>query len=162
MRRYARLITLAAMVIAGCAGSPSGPRLRPGSPAQAAFEQQHLQAATREESEGDLAQAAWHWEVLNVLRPDKATYADHLTQTRARIAQEVASRLRAARQAQQKGALVEATQRYLAVMALQPDHEEAAEALRALERERVRKEQLGRYSSRLLQPRMTAPATSKP
>lgn len=162
MRRHAGLLMLAAMMLAGCANGPSGPLLRTSSPAQTAFEQQHLQAATREENEGDLAQAAWHWEVLTVLRPDKAAYADHLTQTRARITLEVASRLRAARQAQQKGLTGEATQRYLAVMALQPDHEEAAEALRALERERVRKEQLGRYSSRLLQPRMTAPATSKP
>ncbi|MFT3859053.1 MAG: hypothetical protein QM742_16655 [Aquabacterium sp.] len=162
MRKPAYLIAFAACMLSACAGGPSGSLVRTSSPAQAAFEQQHLQAATREESEGDLAQAAWHWEVLAVLRPDKATYADHLTQTRARIAQEVVSRLRAARQAQQKGLTAEAMQRYLAVMALQPDHEEAAEALRALERERVRKEQLGRYSSRLLQPRMTAPATSKP
>jgi tetratricopeptide (TPR) repeat protein len=145
--------------LAGCANTgdtASPPFMRPAA-ALTAFEQRHLTLARLESAEGDLAEAAYHWEVLTVLRPDQADYEEQLAQARAQIERKAAELTRLARQAQQKGALEEATQRYLSVLALQPDDKAAAQALRAIERERVKRDQLGRYSSRqLLQPRIPA------
>lgn len=158
------LAMAAALWLPGCGSIDQGPPLmRPA--AQVNFEQAHLKEAKRQASAGDLAQAAFHWEVLTVLRPDMASYAEQLAQVRAEIARKVPELLRAARQAQSRGAHEEATQRYLAVLALQPGEQSAAQALRAIERERVRREHLGRYAARPFAPRMPMqpkPLTSRP
>jgi len=156
------LAMLAATWLAGCAnvGEARAPFSQPA--AVAGFEQQHLKEARKQATQGDLAEAAYHWEVLTVLRPDLAEYRQKLTQTREQIERNATELMRGARQAQQKGALEEATQRYLSVLALQPDDKAAAQALRAIERERIRREQLGKYSSRQLQPRMPAARKAAP
>lgn len=150
-------LCLAAALLAGCAhvdDTPGAPFI--GRPAaQAAFEQRHATEARQEAAQGDLAEAAFHWEVLTVLRPDMPEYEEKLAQTRAQIERRADELSKAARQAQQKGALEEAMQRWLAVLALQPDDKAAAQALRQVERERVKRDQLGKYSSRqLVQPRI--------
>lgn len=167
--RLAQVVATAVLAawLAGCANVPDGgaPFMRPT--AQVAFEKQHLAQAKRHLAEGELAQAAFHWEVLAVLRPDVPGYAEQLAQARAQIEKNAAELLRSARLAQQKGALEEATQRYLSVLALAPEDaaitQAAAQALRAIERDRVKREQLGKYSARQLQPRMpTVPRKAAP
>jgi len=133
--------------------------------AHAHFEQQQLKEARRRAAQGDLAGAAFHWEVLRVLRPDVDDYADELARTQRDIQHQVHTLLRVARQAQQKGALDEAQQHYLAVLALRPDERSAAKGLRAIEHARVQREQLGRYSARQFwapRPVPRPPLTSKP
>jgi hypothetical protein len=160
------LALLLAACLAGCANAPDtgAPFMRPA--AHVAFEKQHLALAKRHAAEDDLAQAAFHWEVLAVLRPDVPGHAAQLAQTRAQIDKRAEDLLRSARQAQQKGAWDEATQRYLSVLALAPEDaattQAASQALRAIERERVRREQLGKYTSRQLQPRMPLAVPRKP
>jgi cell division septation protein DedD len=143
---------MVAWLLAGCAnvneaGAPVFARTSP----HAGFEQQHLTQARQQTAEGDLAEAAFHWEVLTVLRPDEKEYEDKLAQTRAQIERATSELMRNGREAQRKGAWEEATQRYLALLALAPDDKAAAQALRAVERERIRRDQLNKYSSRQLQ-----------
>ncbi|MBI5924755.1 MAG: hypothetical protein HY836_04080 [Aquabacterium sp.] len=139
-------IALMCALLAACTAMPSGERGRALSPAAEAFEQATLANAQAQMQQGHLAEAAVNWEVLSVLRPDKPNYAQQLAQTRAQITQKVNEQLPAARQARQRGALDEATQRNLAILALQPDNTTAAQALRDIEQQRNKQLYLGRYS----------------
>lgn len=141
-----------AAILVGCATPPSDPGLASTSSAGASaasaagFEQQYRDRAGSAQRQGRLAEAAIAWEVLTVLRPDSRDYRDALADTRRQISAAVAERLARAAQAQRRGDLDAATQGYLAVLALQPDSNPAADALRSIERERVRRQQLGRPS----------------
>lgn len=143
---------LCAGVLAGCGTPPPGPNLSASSAAGASatsaagFEQQYRDRAGTAQRQGRLADAAIAWEVLTVLRPDSRDYRDALADTRRQISAAAAERLSRAAQAQRRGDLDAATQGYLAVLALQPDSTAAADALRSIERERVRRQQLGRLS----------------
>lgn len=150
MRGWA--VLLCAGVLVGCGTPPPGPNLVASSSAGASatsaagFEQQYRDRASTAQRQGRLADAAIAWEVLTVLRPDSRDYRDALADTRRQIGAVVAERLSRAAQAQRRGDLDAATQGYLAVLALQPDSTAAADALRSIERERVRRQQLGRPS----------------
>ena len=144
--------TLCVGLLAGCAAPPSNPGAATpfstgGSKASlSTFEQQYRDRAGSAQRQGRLADAAVAWEVLAVLRPDSREYRDALADTRRQIDVAVAERLPRAVQAQRRGDLEAATQGYLAVLALQPDSTSAADALRSIERERVKRQQLGRLS----------------
>ena len=143
---------LCAGVLVGCGTPPPDPNLAASSSAGASatstagFEQQYRDRAGNALRQGRLADAAIAWEVLTVLRPDSRDYRDALVDTRRQISAAATERLARAAQAQRRGDLDAATQGYLAVLALQPDSIAAADALRGIERERVRRQQLGRPS----------------
>lgn len=150
MRGWAALLWAGMLV--GCA-SPSSDSNRASTSSvgasaasTAGFEQQYRERASSATRQGRLADAAIAWEVLTVLRPDSRDYRDALADTRRQISAAAAERLARAAQAQRRGDLDAATQGYLAVLALQPDSNPAADALRGIERERVRRQQLGRPS----------------
>ena len=108
--------------------------------------------------QGRLADAAVVWEILGVLRPDVPEYREQWSRTQRLIEAAVAERLLRASQAQRRGELDVAAQGYLAVLALQPEHSQAAEALRAIERERNKRNVLGRAARLAATPRTPAPA----
>jgi hypothetical protein len=161
-RSFAAAWLLAAL--AGCNTAPTQPT--PDAPAVAApaaplarrdpstpagqFELQQRERAQAAARLGHWGEVALAWELLTVLRPDSAEYRERLAETQARIDTLVAERLPRAALAAQRGELEAATQHYLAIVALQPAHSGAADALRALERERNRKLYLGRYSRHTL------------
>ncbi len=157
--------TVCAGLLAGCAAPPSSPGTATGlasggsKAALSTFEQQYRDRATNAQRQGRLADAAIAWEVLAVLRPESREYREALADTRRQIDAAVAERLPRAVQAQRRGDLDAATQGYLAVLALKPDSTSAADALRSIERERVKRQQLGRLS-RLTLMRRSAEATS--
>ena len=167
MRGWAAI--LCAGILAGCATPRPDPTQSTTSSAgasaasDAGFEQQYRERASTAQRQGRLADAAIAWEVLTVLRPDSRDYRDALADTRRQISAAVAERLSRAAQAQRRGDLDTATQGYLAVLALQPDSTPAADALRSIERERVRRQQLGRSSRLALTRRSTEamPASDK-
>ena len=145
---------LCAAALAGCVSVPSPDTAAsaatgaPKTPASA-FEQQYRDRAVNAQQQGQLADAAIAWEVLATLRPESREYRDALLDTQRRIGAAVAERLPRAAQAQRRGDLDAATQGYLAVLALQPDSLPAADALRSIERERMRRQQPGLLSRRL-------------
>lgn len=179
IRRY-WVPALVSAGLAACGSSPSrDPDLRPlpdvprntASPSVAAFERAQQERALKLVQEGRLAEAASAWEVLTLLRPDAAEYRERLEQTETRIDSETADLWRKAEQARRRGELDNAQSRYLLVLQLQPDHVAAADALRAIEKERNRRSYLGRLSRLTLGKRgaggtevapVAKPATSAP
>jgi tetratricopeptide (TPR) repeat protein len=125
--------------------SPAAPAASLTTPASV-YEQRLREQALAQSRQGRLADAALSWELLTVLRPDAGDYRERMNETRRLIDAAVPERMRRGQQAQKRGELDAATTQYLAVLALQPDHEQAAEALRAIERERNRIQYLGKYS----------------
>lgn len=139
-------LSLAAALLSACTtGGRAGGSLREGAP-QSAFEEQQLAQAHVQAAQGHLGEAATHWEVLTVLRPNEPRYAQQLAQVHAQIEREANAKLSAGKAAHKRGATDEASQHYLAVLALQPDNEAAAEGLRAIEREHNQRDHLGRYA----------------
>jgi hypothetical protein len=150
------LLALAAMG-AGCASLSSTqevvvvehealPASVPLSGGAAGFEQRLRDRAVADGRQGRLADAAVGWEILSVLRPDVPEYRERLNETRRVIHAAVPERLQRAQNAWKRGELDTASAQFLAVLALQPDHPQAADALRGIERNRNRSLYLGKLS----------------
>lgn len=137
---------LAGLLLNACTSAPPSASSPRSALPRSAFEQQQLAQARAQAAQGHLAEAATHWEILSVLRPDETGYAQQLAQLRLQMDRQAANELAAAKAARQRGAIDEASQRYLAVLALRPEDEAAADALRAIEREHNKREHLGRYA----------------
>ncbi|MDH0867796.1 hypothetical protein [Mitsuaria sp. GD03876] len=140
------LAALAALALAACTSGPSGSLRGPDAPGAppSPFELAQAQRAQEQVKEGQLADAAWTWEALTVLRPDNANYRDSLAATRQLIDGGVTERVDKAKAAHKRGDLDGATSLYLGALALQPDNAEVADALRGLEKERNQKSYLGK------------------
>jgi len=167
--RLALLLLSVLMTACGSAPvtTPSGQPVDDGvavgvSPQVGAFEARQRERAQQLTRQGRLADAAVAWEILTVLRPEVAEYRERLADMRRQIDSAVADRLQRATQAQRRGDADAAMQQYLAVLALQPDHAQAADALRAIERERNRRNYLGKYSRLTLTRRAIADAEMAP
>ena len=128
------------------------------SPAPA-FERKLRERLQAQMRQSRLADAALTAETLGVLRPDVAEYRDGLAELRRQIDVAMADRMQRAAAAQKRGDIDAATQQYLAALALQPDQPQAADALRAIERERNKRNYLGKYSRFTLTKRSLAEAT---
>ena len=166
------LCILLSLVVAAC-GTPVPPSDTGGTaaarddmplPAQAqspnrAFERKQRERAQLLARQGRLGEAVLAWEVVTVLRPDAMEYRERLAELRKQVDAATAERLQRGVAAQQRGELDAATQQYLAALALQPDQAQAAEALRAIERERNKRNFLGKYSRLTLTRRSMADAT---
>jgi hypothetical protein len=117
------------------------------------FEDSLRDKALTQGRQGRLAEAALSWEILTVLRPDEAEYRARWNETRRLIDDAVPDHLLRAVQAHQRRDAETAASHYLAVLALQPDHVGAANALRAMERERT-----DRRRATASSPSLSAPA----
>ncbi|KQP22414.1 hypothetical protein [Pseudorhodoferax sp. Leaf267] len=146
-----------ALALAGCAfgppatDAPTVTQSALGPPVSradglAGFEAEQRMRVVVLEHQERWAEAAWAWEVLNVLRPGHAAYRNGAAMLQRRIDASVAEQLEQAATAQQRGALDVASTHYLRALAMQPDQAKAADALRAIERERNRRNYLGKPS----------------
>ena len=129
----------------------------PSSPA-AEFERRQRERALAFTRKQQWSDAAIAWELLTVLRPENNEYRSRLADTQRQVEVAVAEHLPLAVKAAQRADLDVATKQYLAVLALQPGNAQAAEGLRALERERNRRNYLGKYSRNTLTRRAYAEA----
>lgn len=111
------------------------------------FERVQLDRAERALAAGDLAAAALALHALRLVRPDDEGLRARLDAVQRRIAASTAERLAAAQAAHRRGDADGAAHRYLELLALDPAHREAAQALRAIEAER-RRRSLGATPSR--------------
>jgi tetratricopeptide (TPR) repeat protein len=116
-----------------------------GSP-HAAFEKQQRDRARDLSQQGYFGEAAVVWEVLALMRPDVPEYAEGLRHARSRVESRVAQRLQQADQARKRGEAEQASQLYLQVLSDEPLNAQAADALRAIERERNKRNHLGKLS----------------
>jgi len=85
-------------------------------------------------------EAVPHWEVLNLLHPEQAAYADGLVEARTRAAHAVAEHLEAAQHARKQGQTRRAAALYLSALSADPGNVEAAQALRDIQEEGTRRE----------------------
>jgi hypothetical protein len=125
------------------APAPSGVPLNPALPA---FEARQREAADSATQRGRWAEAIWALDVLQALNPNDATLKARRAQAEESVKLAASERRQQATLAQQRGDGEAATRLHLEVLSLQPTpglQAEAAEALRALERERVARQHLG-------------------
>ena len=150
------------LVLGGCASPGAAPAAAaptitapPAAPATmlpapatglASFELTMQQRAQDAERQGQLADAAWAWEALSLARPARGDAAAELARLRGVMQSRVTAALAQAQQDRQRGELERAMRGYLTVLSLQSEHRGAAEALRAIERERNERQFLGRFS----------------
>lgn len=159
--RAGRLSALAAAaLLAACASAPppaAGPievptpaATRAEPPADnrlADFERQQVELAQAAESRGHWAKAALVWEVLTLVNPEDSSHQSRWTTARKQAERLATERQAAADTAQRRGDLDAATRAWLEVLALDPGRTQAADALRLIERERVRRTTVGRFAS---------------
>jgi tetratricopeptide (TPR) repeat protein len=169
-------VALLAGALAACGSSPPAPPTPAPAPAPApaavpdpwaagveAFEQRQRDTAAAAARQGQWFEAAWAWEVLQSLNPNDAEIARRLGEARANATSAAAERIVRARQAQSRGDTETATRLYLEALALVPGQADAADALRTIERERVRRQHLGQVSRYTMTRRMdftTPPAAA--
>ncbi|HET7795834.1 MAG TPA: hypothetical protein VFL64_20775 [Rhizobacter sp.] len=138
-------VMLLCALLAACETTPTSSLplpslLAPEPEGLRAFEKQQRDQALAFEQQGALLEATQAWEVLALLRPGQ--YDERLAAAQQRLDAKAKEHLVRARQEQSRGETAAAEQYYLGVMALQPQNKEAADALRAIERARIRQEHL--------------------
>jgi tetratricopeptide (TPR) repeat protein len=171
------LIAATAALISGCADIAPAPAasppaaaapLPPDDPAPsskaealATFERQQREAADAAARQGRWVEAIWAWDVVLVLRPRDAEVTRRRAQAVDALNAALPERLARARAARSRGDLDAAARAYLDVLALAPDHATAADAMREIERERVRRYQLGQPSRAVMARRAPANTTGQ-
>ncbi|HSW03638.1 hypothetical protein [Aquabacterium sp.] len=162
------------VLLSGCAGTRPGPAapttptaaaepMAPAPTADAAvaqFERRHRERAEQATRQGRLADAAQAWEVLVTLRPQRADYRAAQAEVQRQIQAQLAERLPKALAAHKRSEWDLAAQLYLGALALSPDHEAAADGLRAVERERNKRNHVGKLARYTLARR--APGEAEP
>lgn len=147
-RRCAASCLGLAVLLAGCAAPPSAPPTeapRPAPPSrETTVEQQHRARALTAMQERRWADALVQWELLLLLRPSSAEYRGQLEATRKHIDETSADALKAGAEARKRGDLDSATTQFLRAIAADRDNDTAAQALREIERERMRRSFLNR------------------
>ncbi len=109
------------------------------APSFASFEQHHQTRAEGFAREGKWADAAVEWEILVLLRPDRAEYTKRWEEAKAKAHAAVNSDLQAAAEARRRGDLVSASALYLKALGADPGNTAAADALREIERDQARR-----------------------
>jgi len=177
----ARGLAAAALVmtsawLAGCASRSAAPSAAPpssgpvrvsagdpGAAALEAFEQRQRDAAAAATRQGLWFEAAWAWEVLLALNPRDAEITRRLAEARQAATTAAAERSARGKLALQRGDNETAVRLYIEALSFVPTHIEAGEALRAIERDRVRRQHLGQVSRYTLMRRPdTAPGSAGP
>ena len=98
---------------------------------------QHQRLARQARDAGDLATAAQQWHVVVLLAPGEQKYLREEEAVNAAIRQGVREQLQTGAGALKSGDYDRATQAMLRVLALDPDNDEAAKALRDIDRQRI-------------------------
>ena len=142
LRGALALTTLA--LLAACAQSPvvtqpvpDAPRAGGADDARAQAIARHRQLAQQAREKGDLAAAALQWKIVVLLAPGEPSFRAEQDAVNAAIRQGVRDQLQAGNAALKAGEYERATQAMLRVLALDPANEDAAKALRDLDRQRM-------------------------
>ncbi len=119
------------------------PRSHPPSTPELPLEQRERERAEALMQEGRWAEAATHWEILQLLRPDQQDYGKKLAEARSHSSHAATENLQEAEQARAQGQTSRAAVLYLKALAADPSDSEAAQALRDIEKEHARKVNFG-------------------
>ena len=134
----------AVMLLAACAqvpvtgdSSPELPRKSIAGDATAQAIARHRQEAQQARDAGDLASAAIHWHIVVLLAPGEPKYLREQEAVNAAIRQGVREQLQVGAAALKSGDNDRAAQAMLRVLALDPTNEDAAKAMRDIDRQRI-------------------------
>ena len=132
------VLAMASLWAAGCAQEP----MQPYGSADLARELRasidaHARRARDYQQRGDLAAAEVQWHIVTLLAPRDEAFRRTRSALQAAIAKAAAESYQAGVAALRRGDADAATQAMLRVLALQPEHAEAAQMLRDLERQRM-------------------------
>src|SRR5215510_5348409 len=121
-----RLTPFSALLLACCAQAPATPEARPPTPQQESsvsaaprlspellLDQRERERAQALMQENRYAEAAQHWEVLQMLHPEQPAYAEKFAEARARATQAAAQHVQEAQQARRQGQTEHAAALYL-------------------------------------------------
>ena len=149
------LVLAGALLLGACATPPPPPAAPAPRAAALPSPQDTLEAAYRERAQAAVKDRRWadalvQWEVLALLRPNVPEYRAQVEQTQKRIAETSTEALRAGDAARKRGDLDAAQNQYLRVLAVDPDHAEAMQALREMERDRTRRAYFNRAPRNVL------------
>lgn len=149
------IAAVGAALLAGCVTPPAADTpLAPVAAAPSAFtsrqahvaaiEQTHLDKARAYMRERRWADALVQWQILALLNPSAQNYPEEIEALRTRIRSMASELLNAADNARRRGNLNQATLEYLRVLNVDRDNAIAAQALRDIEKEQVRRHYLNR------------------
>lgn len=155
IRNASCIAALGAALLAGCVTPPAAdaplapveatsPASHARQPHAAAIEQAHLEKAQTYMRERRWADALVQWQILALLNPSAQKYHDEIETLRIRIRSIASELLNAADSARQRGNLSQATLEYLRVLNVDRGNTVAAQALRDIEKEQVRRQYLNR------------------
>jgi tetratricopeptide (TPR) repeat protein len=151
MRMRGALAPVLAALLGACAETPvvtSPPpavaRSSPADDARAHAIARHQHMAQQARDAGDLATAATQWHLVVLLAPGEQKYRTEQEAVNAAIRQGVREQLQIGAAAQKSGDNERATQAMLRVLALDPANDEAAKALRDIDRQRISRIQVER------------------
>ncbi len=117
--------------------APVVARSNPADEARSRAVAQHVQLAQKARESGDLAAAANQWRIVVLLAPGEASYRREQETVNAAIRQGVREQLQTGNAAMKANDNDRATQAMLRALALDPDNDEAARALREIDRQRI-------------------------
>jgi len=145
-RRRGSALIILHIAIAGCAATPRPAPIEPATaPTQSrTLEQSYRSHATELAAQQRWAEAAVQWDLLVLLRPDSKEYRKEAEGARQHGAEAAAAHLRAADEARKRGGNDKAVLYYLRALSADPGNVAAANGLKAIETERVRKAWLDR------------------
>jgi len=148
-------LVLAAALLLGACATPPPPAQTPRATVALPSSQDNLESTYRERAQAAVKDRRWadalvQWEVLALLRPNVPEYRAQVEQTQKRIVETTTEALRAGEAARKRGDVDAAQTQYLRVLAVDPDHAEAMQELRELERDRVRRAYFNRAPRNVL------------
>jgi len=160
-------LTLMALLASGCATAPA-PEVSPVAPAAKAAptaaevaERQYRERATGSMRRRDYGEALVQWQILLTLQPSSTEYATQLRATRTAIVETSAAAIAAGEAARKRGDLEQATVAYLRAVNVDRENATATQALREIERERMRRLYLTRPPRGIPEAAALMPSTSK-
>ena len=131
------LLTACTQVPVATNAPPDTASAGPAEDARAQAISRHQRAAQQARESGDLASAAVHWHLVVLLAPTEQKYQRELDTVNSAIRQGMREQLQAGNAALKGGDNERATQAMLRVLALDPANDEAAKALREIDRQRI-------------------------
>jgi hypothetical protein len=96
-----------------------------------------LHSAQRHETQGDLQRALYDYRLARTLSRDESGVEIHLRRVESKISARTSSLLKQAQRAERNGKPATAKARYLDILGLQPNHQQALAGLRQLDKQRA-------------------------
>jgi tetratricopeptide (TPR) repeat protein len=127
----------------GGAASAQTARARPFPPRELPLDQRERERAQTLMQENRHAEAAQHWEVLQLLHPEQPAYTEKLAEARSRATLAAAHHVQDAQRARGQGQTERAAALYLRALSADPANADAAQGLREIQSESDRRAYAG-------------------